>query len=88
MVETRLDGVWNGRVFVVIGIGLHVPDDLVGEHLGKLGSLEDVALYVSEGVVAEGLNDLRYVEECDVDIVALQSAHGVLGDERVVAILW
>ena len=79
---------YNLRIFILVGVGLHVPDDLMGEELREFGSLNNVALYVSERIISKSLDDLWYVEECDIDGVALESPHGVLKDEWVASVGW
>jgi hypothetical protein len=39
----------------------------MGKELREMGRLQDIALDVTKSVVTECLDDLRDVEECDVD---------------------
>lgn len=79
---------YNLLIVVLVGVGLHVPDDLVGKELGELGRLEDVPLNVAQGIVSERLDNLRYVEERHINRMALQGPHGILNQVRVVPVGW
>lgn len=73
-------------IVVFVGIGLHVPDDLVSEQLRKLCSLNDVAFDVAKRIVAHCLHNLWYVEEGYVHRVTLKRPHGILNQEWVVLV--
>lgn len=79
-------GTYNGGVIVLVGIGLHIPDDLMCEQLRELSSLQDVPFYVTQCIVSQRLYDLRDVEEGNVAGVALQRSHCVLDQERMISI--
>ena len=77
---------YNLRVFILVRVGLHVPDDLVREELREFGSLNNITLHISEGIISKGLDNLWHVEECDIDGMSLESPHGVLKDEWVASV--
>ena len=63
----QLDYTYSCRVFVFVGVGCHVPDDLVCKKLGEFGGLNYISLYIPKPIVPQCLNDLWYIEECNVD---------------------
>ena len=64
-------------------VGLHVPDDLVGEELGGLRGPHEVAGHVAHRVVPGGLHQLRYVEQDGFGRELSQHLHRVLRRQRV-----
>jgi hypothetical protein len=79
---------YNLRFVILVGVRLHVPDDLVGKELGELGRLEDVPLNIAQSVISERLDNLWDVEERHINRMAFQSPHGVLDQIRVVPVGW
>jgi hypothetical protein len=76
----------NFRCFILVRVRLHVPDDLMGEQLRKLGRLNDVSLNVAKSIVSERLDNLVDVEEHDIYRVALKCSHSILYNEGMVAV--
>jgi hypothetical protein len=74
-------------VVILVRVGLHIPNDLVGKQLRELRRLDDVPLDVSESIITESLHDLRDVEKGHVDSMALQCSHRVLNQERMISVL-
>ena len=79
---------YNLGIVVLVGVRLHVPDDLVGKELRELGRLQNVTLNIAQGVISKSLDDLRHVKEGHVDRVALQRSHGILDQIRMVPVGW
>lgn len=54
----------------------------------EFGCFNDVSLNISEDVVSQRLNDLRYIKKCHINSVTLQCPHGILNQERIVSVFW
>lgn len=78
----------NLGVIVFVGVGLHVPYDLVGKKLRELRSLYDVTLNVTQCIISKCLHDLRDIEKGHINRVTLKRPHGILNEEWVVLIRW
>lgn len=79
---------YDRAIIILIGVGLHVPYDLVSKQLRELCSLNDVTFNVAKRIVAKCLHDLGYVEECHINRVTFKCPHSILNQERVVLVHW
>jgi len=52
----------------------------MSEELGKSGCLNNISFDISKDIVSQGLHDLWYVKESDIDRVTLQSPNSILND--------
>ena len=68
----------NLRIVVLVGVCLHIPDNLVREELRELSSLKNVAFHITQYIVSQSLDNLRDVKERYVNGMAFQCPHCVL----------
>lgn len=74
------------RVVILVSVCLHIPYDLVAEQLRNFRCFKNESLDITQLVNAESLYDLRDEEERQFHRVLLEDPHGILQDQRMVAV--
>ena len=74
------------RVLVLVGIGLHVPNHLMGEELGLLRSLKSVTFDIAQSIIPKSLDKLRHEVKTNRHGMTLQGPHRILEDEWMISI--
>jgi len=65
--EGILDRTYNGGIIILVGVGAHVPDNLMCKELRELGSLHDESFYIPQHIIAQALYNLWNIEESDIN---------------------
>jgi len=73
-------------IFILVGVCLHIPYDLMCEKLRKFGSLYYISRNIPQSIISKSLYNLWYVEERDVDSMALYGSHTVLYNKGMIVV--